>query len=327
MEKDLIVLDTPCTISDATRSTLALPEIIIQAGPEIANRFVEFFLVSIRNPNTRSAYGQAVSQFLIWCKSRHLQFNQITPIAVSAYIEQHAGSPQTKNQHLSAIRRLFGWMKQGGILQSNPAEEVQGIKHRVKTGKTPTLSDEEMRELLSNIDVSSVVGLRDRALIAVMFFSFARVSAVVGMTVSDYYQKQKRWWLRLHEKGGKFHEVPCHHTVEAYLDAYIEAGNLQEEKDSPLFRTTRGRSQKLTRKPLSRKDAWAMIKRRARKAGVNPEACNHSFRASGITNYLNHGGSRDNAQKIAAHEDVRTTALYDRREDDISLDEIERIRL
>ena len=251
----------------------------------------------------------------------------ITPIAVSAYIEQHPGSPQTKNQHLAAIRKLFVWMKQGGVLKDNPAAEVKGVKHRVKRVKTPTLSDDEMRELLKSIDVSTVVGLRDRALIAVMFFSFARVGAVVSMSVGDYYQKQKRWWLKLHEKGGKYYEVPCHHSVEAYLDAYIQKGGIGDQKDSPLFRSTRGRSQKLTEKQLSRKDAWAMVKRRALTAGVNPNACNHSFRASGITNFLNNGGSRDNAQRIAAHEDVRTTALYDRREDEVSLDEIERIRL
>ncbi|MBD1847324.1 tyrosine-type recombinase/integrase, partial [Cyanobacteria bacterium FACHB-63] len=99
------------------------------------------------------------------------------------------------------------------------------------------------------------------------------------------------------------------------------------EKKSPLFRTTVGRTRKLTERRLERREAWAMIKRRAEDTGVNTDACNHTFRASGITNYLRNGGSRDNAQKIAAHSDVRTTALYDRRDESISLDEIERIRL
>jgi len=189
------------------------------------------------------------------------------------------------------------------------------------------LSDEEMRELLNAIDVSHVVGLRDRALIATMFFSFARISAVLGMKVEDYFQKSKRSWLRLHEKGGKHHEVPIHHKAEEYLDQYMDAAGLWDAKGTPLFRTAVGRSHTLSLRGLQRQEAWAMIKRRAKDAGVNTDACNHTFRASGITNYLRNGGSRDNAQKIAAHEDVRTTALYDRREEVISLDEIERIRL
>jgi site-specific recombinase XerD len=201
------------------------------------------------------------------------------------------------------------------------------LKHRVKTGKTPVLSDEEMKQLLGGIDTSHVVGLRDRALIATMFYSFARISAVIGMSVEDYFTKGRRTWIRLHEKGGKYHEVPVHHTAEQYLDEYLNVADITQEKKSPLFRTTVGRTRKLTERRLERREAWAMIKRRAEDTGVNTDACNHTFRASGITNYLRNGGSRDNAQKIAAHSDVRTTALYDRRDESISLDEIERIRL
>jgi integrase len=215
----------------------------------------------------------------------------------------------------------------GRIVDRNPAAEVKGPKHRVTVGKTPVLSDEEMKQLLDHIDVSHVVGLRDRALIASMFFSFARISAVLGMKVEDYFTKGKRSWLRLHEKGGKYHEVPVHHNADEFLHEYLEAAGIGGDKKSPLFRTTVGKTRLLTTHALQRSEAWAMIKRRAKDVGINTEACNHTFRASGITNYLRNGGSRDNAQKIAAHNDVRTTALYDRRNDAISLNEIERIRL
>lgn len=136
-----------------------------------------------------------------------------------------------------------------------------------------------------------MVGLRDRALIATMFFSFARIGAMLGMNVGDYFPKRKRYWLRLHEKGGKYREVPAHHVVEEYLDLYIREGGLQEQKNTPLFRTTIGRTRKLTERCLQRQEAWAMIKRRAIASGVNTDACNHTFRASGITNYLRNGGS------------------------------------
>ncbi|MCY6494536.1 tyrosine-type recombinase/integrase [Leptolyngbya sp. GGD] len=310
-------------------SSFVLPPVIAQAGEETSRRFVEFFLVSIRNENTRTAYAQAVRQFLDWCEERSITFSAITSITIAAYVESHSRSfsAPTVNQHLAAIRSLFQWLVDGKILDRNPAAEVRGIKHRVKTGKTPVLSDEEMKQLLEGIDVSHVVGLRDRALIATMFYSFARIGAVVGMSVGDYFTKGRRTWIRLHEKGGKYHEVPVHHTAEAYLDEYINAAEIADEKKAPLFRTTIGRSRKLTERRLERREAWAMVKRRAEDTGVNTDACNHTFRASGITNYLRNGGSRDNAQKIAAHSDVRTTALYDRRDESISLDEIERIRL
>lgn len=315
-------------LTNCGRSELVLPTVIVNAGEETSRRFMEFFLVSVRNPNTRDAYAQAIKQFLGWCEGRGLQFTNISPLAMAAYVEEHRGSAPTINQHLSAIRSLFEWMVVGGILSSNPAAELRRVKHRVKIGKTPVLSDEEMRSLLGAIDVSHVVGLRDRALIGTMFFSFARISAVLGMQVKDYFAKGgRRCWLRLHEKGGKYHEVPAHHKIEEFLDAYLEAAGLREAKEMPLFRSTRGRSRQLTERELGRRDAWAMIKRRAKDAGVSGEICNHSLRGSGITNYLNNGGSRDNAQRLAAHEDVRTTALYDRRGDVISLDEVERIRL
>jgi site-specific recombinase XerD len=305
----------------------AIPPIVLNAGERASRRFIEFFLVSIRNENTRAAYAQAIRQFLEWCEGRGMGLTDISPLAIAAYIERHPGSPPTVNQHLSAIRSLFAWLVEGQVLSSNPGAEVRGVKHRVKCGKTSVLSDEEMVELLGSIDTSSIIGLRDRALIGVMFYSFARISAVLGMNVKDYFPKGKRYWFRLHEKGGRYHELPVHHKAEEYLDLYLDEAGLREQKDAPLFQTSPGKSRKLTGDRLQRQEAWAMIKRRASMAGVTTDACNHSFRASGITNFLQNGGSRDSAQRIAAHEDIRTTALYDRRGDTVSLDEIERIRL
>jgi len=158
-----------------------------------------------------------------------------------------------------------------------------------------------------------------------MVYSFARVSAVIHMKVKDYYPNGKRYWLRLHEKGGKYHEVPAHHTAEQYLDEYIKAAGIAEEKNKPLFRTTRGQSRALTDRALDRERAWAMIKRRARDAGVSPEIRCHTFRATGITEYLRNGGTVEKAAQIAAHESTRTTQLYNRTDDELTLDEIERI--
>ena len=192
----------------------------------------------------------------------------------------------------------------GQVVPTNPATSVRGPTHVVKTGKTPVLQPAEARQLLDAIDTSTLPGLRDRALLAVMVYSFARVSAVVGMRVEDYYQQGKRWWLRLQEKGGKHHAVPVHHKAEAYLDAYLAAAGIAAEKDAPLWRSM-PRAGGMGARRMSRVDVFRMIKRRVKTVGLGEANC-HTFRATGITAYLLNGGTLERAQAIAAHESPRT---------------------
>ena len=221
---------------------------------------------------------------------------------------------------------LCDFLVTGHVMQFNPAASVRGPKHVVKKGKTHVLDAAEARELLNSIDVSTIIGLRDRALIGVMVFSFARVSAALGMSVEDYFQQGRRMWFRLHEKGGKLHDVPAHHNAETYLDDYILAAGIEGDRKSPIFRTI-GPDKRLSERRMSRTDALRMIKRRALAAGLSDKVCCHTWRATGITAYLQNGGSLEHAMRIAAHESARTTKLYDRTGDEVSLDEIERVRI
>jgi site-specific recombinase XerD len=303
-----------------------LPVTVARAGEKAAWRFIEFFAANIRNRNTRHAYAHAVSQFFQWCDQRGIGLDRLNPTLVAAYIEQHPGSPPTVKQHLAAIRMLFDYLVIGQIVSSNPAASVRGSKHVVKRGKTPVLKSDQARTLLDSIDTSRLVGLRDRALLGLMCYTFARVSAAVGMRVEDYYQNGKRWWFRLHEKGGKRHEVPAHHNAEAYMDAYIAAAGIADQKKGPLFRSV-DKGRHLTLNPMTRTDVLRMIKRRALAADLPASTCCHTFRATGITAYLENGGTIENAQVIAAHESPRTTKLYDRTSDEITLDEVERIAI
>ncbi len=306
----------------------SLPQIITSEGGNASRRFIEFFTANIRNKNTRLAYAKAVSLFFDWCEGRGLSLGRLQPTVVAIYIEklQQTHSVPTVKQHLAAIRMLFDWLVLGQVIPMNPASSVRGPKYVSKRGKTPVLTAQQARQLLDSIDISTVIGLRDRALIGVMVYSFARVGAVVGMRVEDYYQSGKRWWLRLHEKGGKRHEVPAHHNAEAYLDAYLDAARISEEKKGQLFRTV-DRKRQLSEEPMYRVDVLRMIKRRASEAGLPESTCCHTFRATGITAYLENGGTIENAQAIAAHESPRTTKLYDRTSDEITLDEVERIAI
>jgi site-specific recombinase XerD len=304
-----------------------LPALVARAGERAAWRFIEFFTATIRNRNTRAAYARAVTQFFSWCEAREVRtLEQINPIVVAAYIEQHPAAAPTVKQHLAAIRMLFDFLVTGQVVPTNPASSVRGPKHVVKVGKTPVLTGDQARQLLDSIKTDSVVGLRDRALIGLMCYTFARVSAMVNMRVEDYYQSGKRWWVRLHEKGGKRHEVPCHHNAEAYLDAYLEAAGTRGENKSPLFRSV-DEHRKITANPMARTDVLRMVKRRALAAGLPSSTCCHTFRATGITAYLENGGTIEKAQVIAAHESPRTTKLYDRTGDEITLDEVERIAI
>src|SRR5258708_250324 len=157
-----------------------LPKIFLRS-PDASKRFWEFFTANIRNRNTRKAYFVAVAQFSGWCEARKLSLGQVEPIHVAAYIEHlmQTHSKPTVKQHLAGIRMLFDWLVTGQVIPINPAHSVRGPRHSVKKGKTSVLSAEEMRVLLDSIDTSSLIGLRDRALIGLMGYTFARIGAVV----------------------------------------------------------------------------------------------------------------------------------------------------
>ncbi len=315
-----------------------VPSVIAAAGERASRRYLEFFTAEIRNRNTRLAYARAVLPFLEWCEDRGLTLERIEPMLVAAYIEQLAVTPSrnprvkaqeflskpTIKQNLAAIRGLFDYLVTGGVIPFNPSSSVRGPKYTIKHGKTPVLNVEEIRLLFAAIDTTKIVGQRDRALIAVMFYTFARIGAVVSMRVEDYYQQGKRWFIRLHEKGGKHHTLEAHHKLQEYLDAYLDAAELEKNKKGPLFPTLY-RRKTLTDEPLPRHKAWEMVKRRSKAAGLSTTTSPHSWRGSGITEYLRNGGTLETAQEIAAHESSRTTKLYDRSQGEITLDEIEKI--
>ena len=351
MENELVKAPEK-TVPGTTRG-FVVPAVIADAGEKAGKRFIEFLTATIRNGNTRQAYARAIGDFLAWCEGHRLALRDIDPVVVAAYIEAltKARSAPTVKQHLAAIRMCFDWLTSGGVIDFNPASSVRGPKHKVKQGKTPVLTAEEAKDLLASIipemkkkdgeDSDSgeadatreqdepqptIAQLRDRALIAVMVFSFARVSAALAMKVEDYYTEGRRAWFRLHEKGGKRHKVPAHHNAEKYVDAYLDAAGIAGQKKTPLFRSL-DTHRKLTDRRMDRNDALRMIKRRAKAAGLPQDTCCHTFRATGITAYLEGGGTIEHAQQIANHESPKTTKLYDRTNDQIDLDEIEKIRI
>jgi site-specific recombinase XerD len=315
--------------TDDVRTTLVVPALIADLGDAAGWRYVEFFTANIRNPHTRRAYARACARFFAWCEDRGLTLAAIRPFDVAAYIEglqQEHSAPGVKQQ-LAAVRMLFDWLITGQVLPTNPAAAVRGPKHVVKTGKTPVLEGEEWRKLLDSIPAVTLRDVRDRALIATLTYSFARINAALKMKVEDLRPRGAGWTVRLHEKGGKQHAMPCHHALAEALRAYIDAAGIAEDRKGWLFRTSRGHDGNiLSDQKMGQSDAWRMIRRRAKAAGIDAPIGNHTFRATGITAYLANGGALEHAQEMAAHESPRTTKLYDRTKERLTQDEVERIR-
>jgi integrase/recombinase XerD len=239
-------------------------------------------------------------------------------VDVAAYVEGLGKrmKPPSVKQHLACIRMLFDWLVTGQVVPVNPAHSVRGPRHSVSKGVTPVLSSEEAAALLAGMNVSTVVGLRDRAIIAVMTYTFARVGALVALNVEDYYSQKKRWWLRLSEKNGEVNDMPCHHKLESFLDAYIDPPASTASARGRCSVAAIGKTKKLSQGRMSRKDVWYMVRRRATDAGIETPIGCHTFRATGITDYLTNDGRIEVAQRMARHSNAQTTGLYDRRNDD-----------
>jgi len=316
-------------VTGNTGGGLEVPALIAGAGKSAALRFVEFFTVNIRNKNTRTAYARAADVFLGWCETRSgvVKLRQVQPVHVAAYIEELQGqlAAPTVKQHLACLRMLFDWLVIGQIIPSNPAHSVRGPRHSVSKGSTRVISSAEATELLKGMkrvergrSARSRHHRRDD-------YTFARVGAVVALAVEDYYPQKKHWCLKLHEKNGKVNEMPCHPKLAVYLDEYIEAAGIASEPQKPLFRSAVRKTKTLTALPLSRNDVWHMVRRRAKDAGIETAIGCHTFRATGLTDYLTNGGRIEVAQRMAGHSNAKTTGLYDRRTDDISLSEVAKI--
>jgi site-specific recombinase XerD len=249
-----------------TIDTHMVPALIADAGDQAAWRYVEFFTANISNPNTRRAYARACARFLRSCEDRGLTLASIRPTHVASWVErlrEKHGAAGVKQQ-LAAVRMLFDWLIIGQVVPVNPAAAVRGPKLVVKTGKTPVLDAGEWRKLIDSIPTETVRGLRDRALIATLTYSFARITAALKMRVEDLQPKSSGWLIRLHEKGGKQHAMPCHHSLAEALHVYIGAAGIGEDRKGWLFRTSpRHNAIMLTDQPMTQVDAWRMIRRRA----------------------------------------------------------------
>jgi integrase/recombinase XerD len=304
------------------------PALIIAAGKAAAFAYAEFFGAEIESPHTYRAYRAAVDRFLTWCSDRGVALQQVSPVVVGEYIrKQLVGSKPTKKLHLSALRHFFDQLVLRHVIMLNPAASVRAPKYSVVEGKTPALSVEQARRVLAAIDTSYVVGLRDRAIIAILIYTAARVGAVAKLRLQDYSPNGNQWWFRFDEKGGKARTIPARYDLQTYVEAYIAAAGIVKDPDeAPLFRSAVRKTKVLTALAMSANDIYRMVKRRLRDAGLPARQLScHSFRATTITDLLTQGVPLEDVQYLAGHADPRTTRLYDRRQKQVTRNIVERI--
>jgi site-specific recombinase XerD len=312
----------------------AWPAAIANASPKAHYAILQFFAAEIDNARTRRAYLKGAEDFFAFVAPSPGgdQLEGLTSLHVAAWMadmKRRGLSVPTQKQRLAGLRMLFQALAREQIIAINPAAVVKGPKQSSNRGKTPVLTGEEMQQLLQSIDTEPLIGLRDRALIGAMAYSFARVGAVIALKVEDVFHQKRRLWLRLTEKGGKRLEIPCHHQFENYLVDWLERSGLKDQAQAPLFQSfgrQAGGGRQLSGRPLTQAMVWEMVQRRAKVAGLATAVCNHTFRATGITAYLSNGGTIERAAIIAGHASTRTTQLYDRRSDEVTLEEVEKIR-
>lgn len=292
----------------------------------------EIFLISrfaaeIANFNTRKAYGRACFAFRVWLEEHEITLLNAGPLHIATWrevlLETH--SIATVKLQLAALRAFYDWLRVHHYVMVNSASSVKSPRESVAVGKTTFLDQREASLLLHSIDISSVIGLRDRALIGLMLFTFARIGAALALKCSDLTERSGSTWVLLHEKGGKIHEMPLHRQAETWVREYLTVVHTEPEKDQFLFRSVDRRTGLLSDRKLHPANAYEMVKKRARAAGISTPVCNHTFRATGITAYLVNGGSLEAAAKLANHASTRTTQLYDRRSADIKMAEVQRI--
>ena len=199
-------LDT--TIAVVAKQTLVvpksegdLPELIAQAGAAGQFAWEEFIYGKIRNPHTRAAYERAIRQFLAHCDAQKKQLPTVSPRDVGGYLDAQDYAPATKKLHLSAIRHFFDTLVTRHVIMLNPAHSVRGERLQVVEGKTPEITVPQARRLIESLDLGHVIGLRDRAIIALMIYTAARVGAVAKLRQGDFYDLGDQYCLRFGKRS------------------------------------------------------------------------------------------------------------------------------
>jgi site-specific recombinase XerD len=320
----------PVSLTGSMTADGTVPAVVEEAGSNARFAYEEFF-TSLDSPHTVEAYRRDLHRFLAHVHDLGLSLHQVTPKLVRAYIDNLKPlklsdpplSAPTKKRVLAAVRKFFDFAVIRHAVPLNPALSVRGPKHAIVEGKTQQITVEQARRLLRSIDTSNIVGLRDRAILATLIYTGARVGAVAKLRTDSFYSDGEQFWFRFHEKGGKSREIPCRHDLQRIIRQYLDAAG--ESGIGPLFRSVLRREGRLTHNVITAGDICRMVKRRVKAACLSLRISPHSFRVTVATDLLNQNVPLEDVQYLLGHADARTTKLYDRRKRQITRNLVERI--
>jgi integrase len=262
----------------------------------------------VRNPNTRNAYRVAWRSFLAFCSARQLELGSVKAYHVGSWLDQHPGSRSTQRQHLAAVRLLFDSLMMRGVVEYNPAARARPPRLVRESSHTPVFEEAEIA-FLDSIGLNSLKDIRDKAISVCCSIPGAGCPALINLSVADYYERGGTRWLRFQEKRGKDHEVPVHSKAKEAVDLWLEASGLASNPAAPLFPAYGKDRETIELKHLDRRSILKLVEKRASASGIVKRVCCHSFRATGITEYMNAGGTIEIAQQIAGHKSSSTTRI------------------
>jgi integrase/recombinase XerD len=283
----------------------------------------EFIAAEIRNENTRLAYKAATKRFLDWVNQYERDISRVTPGMVAHYFDSLDLAVPSKKVQLAAVRGLFDVLVRRHVCLLNPALSVRLERHQVIEGKTPEITREQVRQLLTSIDESSVIGLRDKCIISMLLYTAARSGAIAKLRMDDLVTDAGQWSIRFNEKGGKQRVIPCRHDLWLLLDRY--GGLISQNPKLPLFRSIERKTGMLSETGISGVDICRIVKGRLAKANLPTNISPHSFRSYVATTLASQEIPLEDIQRLLGHQDARTTALYDRRQRRVTRNIVERI--
>src|ERR1700736_2946492 len=221
----------------------------------------------VSNSNTRKAYKAAWRSFFAFCSEYKLELDRARPYHVGMWLKRHTGSVATQRQHLAAVRLLFDHLLEKGVADINPAARAKAPRLERECAHTPIFEQNEIKAFLDAIKVESLIDKRDKALFSTLAYSWARVSAAVGLKVEDYYERNGERWLRLHEKRGKIHEVPVHSNAREAIDQWLLASSLGCNPSAPLFPSFGKNKEPPEPRHMDRTSVWKPVQARAHASG------------------------------------------------------------
>ncbi len=272
---------------------------------EALDRFVEsLWIEDGLAANTLAAYRRDLTLLAAWLAPTGVPLAEASEAQLRAYaVARHAGSAAAStNRRLTVFRRFFRWSLREKLSHSDPTLRLAAARQPLRVPKS--LSEAQVEALLAAGDATSLLGLRDRTMLELMYASGLRVSELVGLkTVNVSFVESA---LRVTGKGAKERLVPFGEEAHLWMERYLVAARaaiLNGQSSDALFVTARGG-------PMSRQMFWKIVKARATSAGIAVPISPHTLRHAFATHLLNHGADLRAVQMLLGHADISTTTIY-----------------